>query len=167
MFLIDPFDSNHWLYGTGETIYGGHDLLKWDTVHNVSLDSLANGVEEDAVQSIISPTAGAHLLSAVGDNGGKYLQYHSEFCWYLWANVSNTAKVMYTMTWPNHRRQPSALFGTQMSTLILPETIHWPWSESEIAMGMIPDFFTDSRINVSQRNCTLYWWRRNLARESQ
>ena len=25
---IDPFDSNHWLYGTGATIYGGHDLLK-------------------------------------------------------------------------------------------------------------------------------------------
>jgi len=26
--VIDPFDSNHWLYGTGATIYGGHDLLK-------------------------------------------------------------------------------------------------------------------------------------------
>lgn len=25
---IDPFDSNHWLYGTGATLYGGHDLLK-------------------------------------------------------------------------------------------------------------------------------------------
>lgn len=68
---IDPFDSNHWLYGTGETIYGGHDLLKWDTVHNVTLKSLADGVEEDAVQALISPPSGAHLLSAVGDNGGK------------------------------------------------------------------------------------------------
>lgn len=68
---IDPFDSNHWLYGTGETIYGGHDLLKWDTVHNVTLKSLADGVEEDAVQALVSPPSGAHLLSAVGDNGGK------------------------------------------------------------------------------------------------
>jgi len=26
--VINPFDSNHWLYGTGATVYGGHDLLK-------------------------------------------------------------------------------------------------------------------------------------------
>lgn len=71
---IDPFDSNHWLYGTGETIYGGHDLLNWDTTHNVTIDSLANGVEEDAVQGLISPPSGPQLLSAVGDNGGK--SYH-------------------------------------------------------------------------------------------
>ncbi|KAI0090994.1 hypothetical protein BDY19DRAFT_984055 [Irpex rosettiformis] len=64
--VIDPFDSNHWLYGTGETIYGGHDLLKWDSTHNVTLKSLADGIEEDAVQSLISPPSGAHLLSAVG-----------------------------------------------------------------------------------------------------
>lgn len=28
------FDSNHWLYGTGATIFGSHDLLRWDTAHN-------------------------------------------------------------------------------------------------------------------------------------
>ncbi len=28
---IDPFDSDHWLYGTGLTILGGHDLTKWDS----------------------------------------------------------------------------------------------------------------------------------------
>ncbi|KAI0337030.1 Oligoxyloglucan reducing end-specific cellobiohydrolase [Trametopsis cervina] len=67
---IDPFDSNHWLYGTGVTIYGGRDLTKWDTVHNVTLKSLADGIEEDAIQGLISPPAEAHLLSAVGDNGG-------------------------------------------------------------------------------------------------
>ncbi|KAJ7597257.1 hypothetical protein C8J56DRAFT_919622 [Mycena floridula] len=67
---IDPFDSNHWLYGTGETIYGGRDLLKWDSVHNVSISSLASGIEETSVQALISPPIGAPLFSAVGDVEG-------------------------------------------------------------------------------------------------
>ncbi|KAF8554021.1 Oligoxyloglucan reducing end-specific cellobiohydrolase [Imleria badia] len=67
---IDPFDSDHWLYGTGATIYGGYDLTKWDTIHNVTIESLADGVEESAVIGLISPPTGAHLLSAVGDIGG-------------------------------------------------------------------------------------------------
>lgn len=67
---IDPFDSDHWLYGTGATIYGGRDLTKWDTTWNVTIASLADGVEECAVQGLISPPAGPELLSAVGDNGG-------------------------------------------------------------------------------------------------
>ncbi|EEA20033.1 hypothetical protein TMatcc_000007 [Talaromyces marneffei ATCC 18224] len=69
---IDPFDSNHWLYGTGATIYGGHDLLKWDSNHNVTVKSLAVGIEEMAVLGLISPPGGPPLLSAVGDDGGFY-----------------------------------------------------------------------------------------------
>ncbi len=64
---IDPFDSNHWLYGTGLTIYGGHDLLKWPNVH---VQSLADGIEEEAVLALTAPPGGAPLLSAVGDDGG-------------------------------------------------------------------------------------------------
>jgi len=67
---IDPFDSNHWLYGTGETMYGGHDLLKWDTIHNVTLASLADGIEECSVEAVLSPPTGPPLISAVGDDGG-------------------------------------------------------------------------------------------------
>ncbi|KAI0067706.1 Oligoxyloglucan reducing end-specific cellobiohydrolase [Artomyces pyxidatus] len=67
---IDPFDSNHWLYGTGATILGGHDLTNWDTTGNITLKSLADGIEEDSVQGLISPPAGPILISAVGDNGG-------------------------------------------------------------------------------------------------
>ncbi|KAK7049315.1 hypothetical protein VNI00_005916 [Paramarasmius palmivorus] len=67
---IDPFDSNHWLYGTGATIFGGHDLLNWDNGGTVTLKSLADGIEETAVLGIISPPTGPHLLSAVGDNCG-------------------------------------------------------------------------------------------------
>lgn len=68
---IDPFDSNHWLYGTGETIMGGHDLLKWDSsVQNVTLESLATGIEETSVEDLIAPPVGGPLLSVVGDIGG-------------------------------------------------------------------------------------------------
>lgn len=67
---IDPFDSNHWLYGTGLTIYGGHDLTKWDTTHNISIQSLADGIEEFSVQGVVSAPGGSELLVAVGDDNG-------------------------------------------------------------------------------------------------
>ena len=60
------------LYGTGATLYGGHDLLKWDTIHNVTIESLATGIEEEAVIALITPPGGPPLLSAVGDDGGFY-----------------------------------------------------------------------------------------------
>lgn len=66
---IDPFDSDHWLYGTGLTIYGGHDLTNWP---NVLVESLADGIEEESVKDLISPPGGAPLLSAVGDDSGFY-----------------------------------------------------------------------------------------------
>ncbi|PVF96855.1 putative endoglucanase C [Serendipita vermifera] len=68
--VIDPFDSNHWLYGTGATISGGHDLLNWDTARNVSIRSIVKGLEETAVLGLISRPSGSHLLSVVGDIGG-------------------------------------------------------------------------------------------------
>ncbi|KAJ8084220.1 hypothetical protein PM082_002987 [Marasmius tenuissimus] len=65
--VIDPFDSNHMLYGTGATVYGSRDLLKWDSAHNISLKSMADGIEETAILGLISPPSGPSLLSAVGD----------------------------------------------------------------------------------------------------
>lgn len=69
---IDPHDSNHWLYGTGLTIYGGHDLLNWDASprKNITLASLATGVEEMAVQGLTAPISGPKIVSVVGDVGG-------------------------------------------------------------------------------------------------
>ncbi|KAF8922364.1 glycoside hydrolase family 74 protein [Mucidula mucida] len=67
---IDPFDSDHLLYGTGATLYGSRDLTKWDTVHNISLSSCADGIEETAVQALISPKSGPSLISGVGDIEG-------------------------------------------------------------------------------------------------
>jgi xyloglucan-specific exo-beta-1,4-glucanase len=67
---IDPFNSDHWVYGTGGGVQGGFDLNKWDTVHNVTLELLSIGIEETAVQGLIAPPVGAPLISAVGDSGG-------------------------------------------------------------------------------------------------
>ncbi|KAG8888148.1 hypothetical protein FRB98_008257 [Tulasnella sp. 332] len=67
---IDPFDSNHFLYGTGLTLYGSRNLLDWDTKHNITLSNMSDGVEETAVLELISPPTGVHLISSVGDIGG-------------------------------------------------------------------------------------------------
>jgi xyloglucan-specific exo-beta-1,4-glucanase len=67
---IDPFDSDHLLYGTGATIYGTRNLTDWDTGGTVHISVRARGLEETAVLDLISPPTGAHLLSAVGDVGG-------------------------------------------------------------------------------------------------
>lgn len=67
---IDPFDSDHWLYGTGLTVYGGHDLTKWDTTHKISIQSLAEGIEEFAVLELKSAPGGSELLAGVHDNSG-------------------------------------------------------------------------------------------------
>jgi photosystem II stability/assembly factor-like uncharacterized protein len=67
---IDPFNSNHLLYGTGATIYGTDNLTDWDAGGIVGVSVRARGLEETAVQDLISPPTGAHLLSAVFDVGG-------------------------------------------------------------------------------------------------
>jgi len=68
---IDPFESNHMLYGTGATMYGTDNITAWDTGGPVNIDVAAVGIEETAVQDLISPPSGtAHLISAVADVGG-------------------------------------------------------------------------------------------------
>jgi hypothetical protein len=68
---IDPFNSDRMFYGTGATMYGTNNLTAWDTGGVVNISVAAVGVEETAVQDLISPPAGtAHLISAVADNGG-------------------------------------------------------------------------------------------------
>ena len=68
---IDPFNSDRMFYGTGATMYGTNNLTAWDTNSQVNISVAAVGVEETAVQDLISPPAGtAHLISAIADNGG-------------------------------------------------------------------------------------------------
>ncbi|TQN66884.1 Xyloglucanase [Colletotrichum shisoi] len=67
---IDPTDSNHWLWGTGLTIFGGRDLTNWDTGAKVNIQSLADGIEETSIQDLASAPGGSELLAATYDNNG-------------------------------------------------------------------------------------------------
>lgn len=75
---IDPFDSNHWLYGTGMTIFGGHDLTNWDTGVNVTIQSLADGIEEMSIQGLASVPGGSELLVATFDDNGFTFKSQSD-----------------------------------------------------------------------------------------
>ena len=67
---IDPFDSDKMMYITGTTIYGTDNLTAWDEGRPVDISVKALGIEEIAVNDLISPPQGAPLLSALGDVGG-------------------------------------------------------------------------------------------------
>jgi xyloglucan-specific exo-beta-1,4-glucanase len=71
---IDPFDSAHVMYGTGATVFGSADVTALDSGGGTHWSSAAaEGIEETAVQDLLSPPAGpGHLVSALGDVGGFY-----------------------------------------------------------------------------------------------
>lgn len=67
---IDPFNSDRMMYGTGATIYGTNDLTNWDSNEKFKLEVMAQGIEETAVQDLVSPPTGPHLVSAMYDVTG-------------------------------------------------------------------------------------------------
>jgi hypothetical protein len=67
---IDPHNSNRMMYGTGATIYGSNNLTQWDAGAQITITVKAMGLEETSVQDLVSPPAGASLLSALGDIAG-------------------------------------------------------------------------------------------------
>ncbi|WP_255952324.1 WD40/YVTN/BNR-like repeat-containing protein [Streptomyces odontomachi] len=67
---IDPFDSNRMMYGTGATLFGTENLTTWDSGGKITIKPMVKGLEETAVQDLISPPSGAPLISALGDIGG-------------------------------------------------------------------------------------------------
>jgi xyloglucan-specific exo-beta-1,4-glucanase len=64
---IDPFDSDHVMYGTGATIWGSHDLTALDRHQSTHWSVEADGIEETAAIDLISPPAGPMLISGLGD----------------------------------------------------------------------------------------------------
>jgi photosystem II stability/assembly factor-like uncharacterized protein len=67
---IDPFNSSRMMYGTGATIFGSDNLTNWDTGGTITITVKARGLEETAVNELVSPPSGAPLLSALGDLSG-------------------------------------------------------------------------------------------------
>ncbi|WP_245681670.1 cellulose binding domain-containing protein [Actinomadura kijaniata] len=67
---IDPFDSDRLMYGTGATLYGTEDLTAWDRGGRFTVRPMVEGLEETAVQDLVSPPSGAPLVSALLDLGG-------------------------------------------------------------------------------------------------
>ena len=63
---FDPFDGGTLAYTTGGTVYRTADALKPELLWKPWVE----GVEETVPLSLVSPTAGAHLISGIGDVRG-------------------------------------------------------------------------------------------------
>jgi oligoxyloglucan reducing-end-specific cellobiohydrolase len=68
--LIDPANPDHLIYATGASIFATDDVSAADSGQAPTWYVQALGVEETDVTALISPTAGAHAVSGVGDIGG-------------------------------------------------------------------------------------------------
>jgi len=67
---IDPFDSNHAIFPTGYGIWVTRNLGDADLRRPTIWSFDDQGIEETVPLALISPPAGAHLLSGVGDIDG-------------------------------------------------------------------------------------------------
>ncbi len=68
---IDPFDSNHVVYGTGQTVWTTSNLKDSDHGGLSEWTVGAKGIEETVVAALIAPPSGpAQLLSGLYDIGG-------------------------------------------------------------------------------------------------
>jgi hypothetical protein len=68
--VIDPFDPNHAIYATGQTLWDSTNIKQSDTGGATAFTVGATGVEECVVLALASPPAGGLLISGVGDIGG-------------------------------------------------------------------------------------------------
>ncbi|MFJ8661221.1 RICIN domain-containing protein [Streptomyces sp. NPDC093795] len=67
---IDPFDSGHVLYGTGNGILRSKDAHASDSGGTSHWSMGARGLEETALLDAIAPPGGATVITSMGDQGG-------------------------------------------------------------------------------------------------
>ncbi|MGA2501108.1 MAG: sialidase family protein, partial [Tepidisphaeraceae bacterium] len=65
---IDPFNSDHVIYGTGQTVWTTTNMTSADSGGTVNWTVGANGIEENALGLLLAPPSGnTLLLSGMGD----------------------------------------------------------------------------------------------------
>lgn len=69
-FAIDPFDSDHAAYATGATVFATKDFSSVTEEQTTHWYPWVEGIEQTAIITLLSPGAGAPLLSGFGDLGG-------------------------------------------------------------------------------------------------
>ncbi|MEV0794564.1 RICIN domain-containing protein [Kribbella sp. NPDC050459] len=67
---IDPFDSGHVLYGTGNGIWRSKDATASDSGGTSHWIAGARGLEETSLADTIAPPGGATVITSMGDQGG-------------------------------------------------------------------------------------------------
>ena len=67
---INPFNPNEAIYGTGGGLWMTENLTDADQKKTVTWSLNMENFEETAAMDMVSPSAGAHLLVAMGDVGG-------------------------------------------------------------------------------------------------
>ncbi|SDP81850.1 Uncharacterized protein SAMN04487981_14524 [Streptomyces sp. cf386] len=67
---IDPFNSGHVLYGTGNGILRSKDAHASDSGGTSHWSMGARGLEETALMDAIAPPGGATVITSMGDQGG-------------------------------------------------------------------------------------------------
>jgi hypothetical protein len=68
--VIDPANSDHIMYGTGQTLWDSTNIQVSDSGGKATFNVGASGIEETVVQALISPPSGPYVISGVGDLGG-------------------------------------------------------------------------------------------------
>lgn len=71
-FEIDPFNTAHAIFTCG---YGGHETFNFTSAEKkdtVVWEVAVNGIEETVPLDLLSPPAGPHLITGIGDYGGFF-----------------------------------------------------------------------------------------------
>jgi photosystem II stability/assembly factor-like uncharacterized protein len=126
---IDPFDSNHVLFGTGETIWETFDANGLEQGRFVHWKVGADGIEETVAYGLLSPPVGPHLFSALGDIGGFR---HDDFTvspaggWTPNPRFSNTTSIAYAAQDPQKMVRVGATWvGKIYGSYSLDQGLNW------------------------------------------